>query len=191
MSMKDEKALYFKTRKSWRSWLEKNHKSKKRIWLGYYKKHTGKASIPYDDAVEEAICFGWIDGQIKRVDDDRFIQRYTPRSPKSLWSPSNIKRAKKMIKEKKMRRKGLKLYEDAMKKGQTAQITSQRLVIPKDLKEALMKNKKAEENFKNFPKSTRLIYVHWVRSAKRDDTRKRRIRKVVERAGKNLKPGMG
>ncbi|MBI5625609.1 MAG: hypothetical protein HY935_00150, partial [Nitrosomonadales bacterium] len=77
--MEEAKTTYAKDRKEWRSWLQKNHKSQKDIWLIYYKKHTGQASISYVDAVEEAICFGWIDGQIKKIDDDKYMQRYTPR----------------------------------------------------------------------------------------------------------------
>lgn len=97
--MEVTESLYVKNRKEWRAWLENNHQSKKEIWLIYYKKHTGKPSIPYSDAVEEAICFGWIDGQIKSLDEEKYTQRYTPRKPKSAWSEINIERAKRMISE--------------------------------------------------------------------------------------------
>ena len=91
--------IYARNRKKWRTWLQKNHESKKDIWLIYYKKHTGQASVSYTDAVEEAICFGWIDGQIKKIDDDKYTQRFTPRKTNSLWSDINVERAKKMIEQ--------------------------------------------------------------------------------------------
>src|SRR5512145_166567 len=95
--METSDTTYAKNRKAWRSWLKRNHRSKKGVWLIYYKKHTGQTSISYADAVEEAICFGWIDGQIKKIDDDRYMQRFTPRTAKSLWSVINVERANKMI----------------------------------------------------------------------------------------------
>jgi len=95
--MEEAKTIYAEDRKQWRSWLQKNHKSKESVWLVYYKKHTGKSSVHYADAVEEAICFGWIDGQIKKIDEDKYMQRYSPRTSKSLWSEINVERARKMI----------------------------------------------------------------------------------------------
>jgi uncharacterized protein YdeI (YjbR/CyaY-like superfamily) len=101
------KKAYCKDRSEWRSWLQKNHISEKEIWLVYYKKHTRKQSISYNDAVEEAICFGWIDGQTKKIDDERYMQRYTPRRSNSHWSTINIERANKMIKQGHMTKEGL------------------------------------------------------------------------------------
>lgn len=101
--------LYITDRKKWRAWLRKNRKIKKEIWLVYFKKHTGKARIAYNDAVEEALCYGWIDSTVKRIDSDKFAQKYTPRREKSNWSDLNIKRAKKLIKEGKMTKIGLTL----------------------------------------------------------------------------------
>ena len=94
--------IYVTTREEFREWLEKNHKIRKEIWLIQYKKVTGKPSIPYAEAVEEAICFGWIDGFEKGMDDQRFAKRFTPRRQKSLWTETNIERARKMIEEGKM-----------------------------------------------------------------------------------------
>jgi uncharacterized protein YdeI (YjbR/CyaY-like superfamily) len=89
--------LYFTDRHQWRKWLEKNYKSQNEAWLVYYKKHTKKPTIPYGDAVEEAICFGWIDSTVNRIDEERYKQRYTPRHLKSIWSDSNVKRAEEII----------------------------------------------------------------------------------------------
>lgn len=105
--MKTTKKLYVKSRDEWRSWLQNNHAAEKEIWLIYYKKHTGKPRIPYDDAVEEALCFGWIDSIVKRIDDEKYIQKYTPRKDKSIWSELNKKRTEKMIKQGRMTEAGL------------------------------------------------------------------------------------
>ena len=91
--------LYLKTREEWRKWLEENHSKAEEIWLIYYKKPSGKSRIPYTDAVEEALCFGWIDGKIKRINDDYYIQRFTPRRPGSKWSKLNMERVQKLIKK--------------------------------------------------------------------------------------------
>jgi uncharacterized protein YdeI (YjbR/CyaY-like superfamily) len=191
--MKITETLYITDREKWRVWLKKNHSKKKEIWLIYYKSHTGNPRIPYDDAVEEALCFGWIDSTVKRIDDERYAQKYTPRNPKSIWSELNISRAKKMIKEKKMTKVGLKLYEDAMKSGRKnarPRVIPQRLGILEDLTRALAKNKKAQENFSRFAPSYQKMYILWILDAKRKETRKKRIDEVVKRSAKNIKPGM-
>ena len=190
--MKIGETLYIKDRKKWRLWLEKNHTKKKEIWLIYYKKHTGKPRIPYDDAVEEALCYGWIDSTVKRIDDVKYAQKYTPRNPKSIWSHLNIERAKKMIQMKKMRKVGVQLYEEAMKSGRKVtgpRTLKKKLPIPPDLKKALAKNKKALNNFENLAPSAKLAYVYWVDTAKKDDTRQRRIKKTVELIAQNKKYG--
>ena len=101
--------LLVTTRAAWRQWLEKNHTASKEIWLIYFKKHTGEPRIPYDDAVEEAICFGWIESLIKRIDDEKLCQKFTPRTNIKQWSELNKKRARRMINEKKMTEAGLAL----------------------------------------------------------------------------------
>ena len=89
--MRLTKELYVTNREDWRAWLEQNHATEKEVWLLYYKKHTGKPTIPYDDAVEEALCFGWIDSTVKRIDDEKYTQKFTPRNDRSVWSESNKK----------------------------------------------------------------------------------------------------
>lgn len=105
--MEITKTLYVTNRDEWRAWLSENHGSEKEIWLVYYKKHTRKPTIPYDDAVEEALCFGWIDGIEKRMDEERYAQRFTPRKAKSNWSESNKRRVKKLLEQGKMTEAGL------------------------------------------------------------------------------------
>lgn len=179
---------YAKNRKKWRSWLQKHHKSEKGIWLIYYKKHTGRASISYTDAVEEAICFGWIDGQIKKIDDDKYMQRFTPRKPKSLWSVINIERAKKMIELGLMTEFGLKVLEEGTKTEERIP-SSRNFTVPPYLKTALSKSKKALNNFRSFSPSAQLAYVYWVTTAKTEETRQKRIEKTVERLSMKKKFG--
>ncbi len=112
--MKITKTLYVTTRDEWRSWLEENHKSEKEIWLIYYKKHTGKPRIPYDDAVEEALCFGWIDSIIKRIDEEKYTQKFSPRKQNSAWSDLNKKRVKKLIEEGKMTKAGYETVKEGI-----------------------------------------------------------------------------
>jgi uncharacterized protein YdeI (YjbR/CyaY-like superfamily) len=183
--------LYIKTREEWRKWLEENHSSVQGIWLIYYKKPSGKPRIPYSDAVEEALCFGWIDGKIKRVNDDYYIQWFTPRRPGSRWSELNLSKARNLIKEGRMNPSGLLEYEKALKKPARIYDTKkeENLIIPDDLLIALKKNVTAYNNFINFPPSSRKLYIFWLNDAKREETRKTRIIRIVEQSEKNMKPG--
>jgi uncharacterized protein YdeI (YjbR/CyaY-like superfamily) len=183
--MEKNKTITCKDRNEWRSWLQQNQTSEE-IWLVYFKKHTKKISIPYDDAVEEAICFGWIDGQVKRIDDERYMQRYTPRTLKSRWSVSNIERARKMIEQGSMTEKGLRVFQDGITNKRIIP-SSKNFSVPADLKKALAENKKASMNFENFSPSAQLHYVYWVDDAKTDKTRKKRIKRSIELLENNIK----
>lgn len=189
--MKIGNTLYIKNRKNWRAWLRKNHQIQKEVWLIYYKKHTGKPRIPYSEAVEEALCYGWIDSIVKRIDDEKYAQKYTPRRPGSKWSKLNIDRAKKMIKKKKMTRTGLILFKEARsEKSVTKTKLPKRTVMPPDLKKALAKNKTALENFTEFAQSYKRLYIMYILDAKKKETRARRIKKIVELAAKSIKSAM-
>jgi uncharacterized protein YdeI (YjbR/CyaY-like superfamily) len=185
--------LYFKTRLEWRSWLEKNHSTSEGIWIVYYKKPSGKPRIPYNEAVEEALCFGWIDGKIKSINKDYFIQRFTPRRSGSRWSKYNIDRIRKLITEGRMKTAGLKAFKEAVESPDL--IYENRSdgdpVIPNDLMDAFRKNNKAYENFKSFPPSSRRMFIEWLNSAKKSETRPRRIEKIVGLSEKNIKSGIG
>jgi len=198
--MTELKQLQFKTHAAWRAWLEKNHSKSKGIWLVYCKKHSGKASVAYNDAVEEAICFGWIDSKVRTVDADRYMQIYTPRNRDSIWSYTNIKRARKMVEEKKMTPAGLAIMppevKGAVKTGKINTFNKKGQVIPKvlpmptDLKDALAENKNAGKNWERFAPSHKKMYIYWVLDAKRPETRERRIKEVVRRSENNVKSGM-
>ena len=191
--MKTSNTLYVTNRDDWRAWLKKNHSSQREVWLIYYKKHTGKPRIPYDDAVEEALCFGWIDSTVRRIDEEKYAQKFTPRNEKSNWSDLNRKRARKMIKAGRMTGVGLAKFNNAGKeiKSKTQDAPrKKRLIIPPDLKNALSANKKAMENFNNFAPSYRRLYIGWITAPKRKETRERRINQTVKWSAQNKKPGM-
>lgn len=184
--------LYFTERSEWRKWLNENHSTSSEVWLVYYKKHSGKPRIAYDDAVEEALCFGWVDGKIKRINDDYFIQRFTPRRPGSRWSKYNISRIQKLIEEGLMKPSGLKAYKHALEKPELIYDNKSdgEPVIPDDLLNALNRNSLAHNNFLKFPPSSRRLYIEWLNSAKKAETRLRRIEKIVSNALNNVRPGM-
>lgn len=183
--------LYVKTREEWRKWLEENHTTVHGIWLIYYKKPSGKPRIPYDEAVEEALCFGWIDGKIKRVNEDYYMQWFSPRRPVSRWSELNMSKVRNLIKEGRMKPAGLLVYEEAIKKPSLIYNTKkdENLIVPDDLLIALKNNDISYNNFMKFPPSSRRLYVFWLNDAKRAETRKARIAKIVDRSEKNIKPG--
>jgi uncharacterized protein YdeI (YjbR/CyaY-like superfamily) len=184
--------LYIKTRKEWHAWLKRNHSTAEDVWLIYYKKPSGKERIPYIHAVEEALCFGWIDGKIKRINEDYYIQRFSPRRRGSRWSKYNIERVERLIREGKMEPEGMLAFQEVLDKPHL--IYDNRSdgdpEIPEDLNDALRGNNMAKKNFMNFSQSAQRIYVEWLKNAKRSETREKRIKKIVELSEKNKRPGM-
>jgi len=158
----------------------------------YYKKHTGKKSVVYEEAVQEALCYGWIDSTIKRLDEAKYMQKYTPRKDNSMWSATNKKRVSKLIADGKMTRFGSKKIEAAKQNGSWDRVpeASKTQPFPKELRTALNKNKTAKKNFEGFAESYRNQYLGWLNSAKTEATRQKRIALIVERSEKNIKPGM-
>jgi uncharacterized protein YdeI (YjbR/CyaY-like superfamily) len=187
-----EKLLYVSTRKDWRKWLEKNNSSEKEIWLVYYKKNSGKDRIPYNDAVEEALCFGWIDSIIRRIDDDKYAQKFTPRNDKSKWSELNKKRVEKLIAQNKMTEIGMRKVMIAKKTGKWNEIISfpETHVLHPDFQSKLDKNPTANKNFKRLAPSYKKRFIGWISSAKREETRNRRIKEAIELLKKNQKLGL-
>jgi uncharacterized protein YdeI (YjbR/CyaY-like superfamily) len=184
--------INFKNRQEWRRWLEANSKKADGIWMKMYKKHTGKECVAYADAVEEALCFGWIDGKIRRIDDEYYIQYYTPRRSGSRWSKYNIERVEKLIREGKMTPDGMEAYNEIFKKPGLVYDNrkSGEPEIPVELLSGLKTNTKAYENFMNFPSSARRMYIEWYRYAKQDKTKIARIEKIIRRSELNERPGM-
>jgi uncharacterized protein YdeI (YjbR/CyaY-like superfamily) len=188
-----ENALCFSNRSEWREWLKQNHTQYKEAWLVYRKKKSKLKGISYNEAVEEALCFGWIDSIVKSIDKDSYMQKFTPRNARSVWSESNKLRVKKMTEAGMMTVLGLKSVETAKAKGtwdKSYGNSGNENEIPGDLLEALEKNKTAKINFINFAKGYQQTYIKWINFAKKIETRKKRIQKIIEFAEKNIKPGM-
>ncbi|MFC2017159.1 YdeI family protein [Chloroflexota bacterium] len=190
--MNIEVALNFKDKQIWRNWLEQNNDREKEAWLVIFKKHSKKAGLRYDDALEEALCFGWIDGKMRSIDEERFALRYSPRKAKSVWSMINKDKAELLIAKGRMTAAGLAKVEEAKKNGYwyTAYTNKIKEVIPPDLKKALMENSTAWNNFEGFANSYQNMYIGWVSGAKTDETRKKRIMEVVKRSALNKKAGI-
>lgn len=183
-------------RAAWRSWLEQNHESTKAkrgasngIWLVYYKAKSGKPSVTYSEAVKEALCFGWIDSKVKSLDDDRYMQIFTPRKPKSVWSKLNKQYIEELIEQGLMTEAGLKKIEAAKLDGSwTALDAIEALIIPPDLGEALEQETFAKQNFQAFSNSTKKVILYWIETAKRPETRRTRIEKTRLAAAQNRSP---
>jgi uncharacterized protein YdeI (YjbR/CyaY-like superfamily) len=148
--------LHAKTRSEWRAWLRKHHKTEPEIWLVYHRKASGKPFVAYDDAVEEALCFGWIDSIIKKLPDDARAQRFTPRRPRSPMSELNKARVRRMIEAGKMTPAGLDVAGDL----------DGRFVVPRDIERELKKDREVWANFQAFPDSYKRIRIGWIDGAR-------------------------
>lgn len=176
------KRLYVTNREKWRAWLKKHFQSETEIWLIYYKKHTGRPRISYDHAVEEALCFGWVDSIVKKIDDETFAQKFTPRRDGTKWSALNKRRMLKLIREGRMTESGLAKIDLAMLGDEAmAKQSKGELDIPRFVKQALMASPKAWEHFQKLAPSHRRQYIRWIMDAKREETRGRRLRDTVSR----------
>ena len=184
--------LYISNRKDWRKWLKENHTIIGEVWLIYYKKHTNKPRIPYDDAVEEALCFGWIDSTVKRIDDEKYCQKFTPRNLKSIWSEHNKKRVAKMIKQGKMTKHGKEKVKAAKNNGEwykTAEAVKE-FKMPLELTRLLSANKKTREFFNELSPSNKKQYIGWIASAKKEETREKRAGEAIRLLKAKQKLGM-
>ena len=173
--MPDLKTHYFRSRKDWRAWLAKHHASNSGIRFVFYKSHTGQKSIAYEDMVREALCFGWIDSLIKRLDDDRYTVKVTPRKPTSKWSNLNRKRWAEL------KAAGL-LTEAGLAAAPTNNTYAAKPVIPElpsYIAKAFREDKKAWEFFKELAPTHRRNFVVWIHTAKRPETREKRIRESI------------
>ena len=167
----------FRTAADWRAWLAENHDREKEIWVVYYKKGRGKKSLTYIEALEEALCFGWIDSTVQRLDEDRYQQRYTPRNADSVWSALNKARIAKLIASGRMAEPGLRKIKEAKKNGSWTRLdpVERSAAFAPELLEALAKHPKAREAFEKLPPSQKKLWSWWIISAKKAETRVRRI----------------
>jgi uncharacterized protein YdeI (YjbR/CyaY-like superfamily) len=176
------KTLYVTERDDWRAWLQEHYASEPEIWLVYYRKESGKPRIPYNDAVEEALCFGWIDSTNKAIDEERLAQRFSPRNPRSPFSEMNKERARRLIEQGKMTQAGLDKLGDAL---------ADAFEVPADIAEALQADEQVWENFRHFPESYKRIRIGWIDGARhRPEEFQKRLRYFIKMTAKNKRFGM-
>jgi uncharacterized protein YdeI (YjbR/CyaY-like superfamily) len=186
--MTELETLKVNTREAWRAWLARHHASASEVWLRYAKRHTGEARVEYDAAVEEALCFGWIDGLVRTVDDCYYAQRFTPRRAGSKWSAINRRRFAKLVREGRVTNAGLAKSPPP----ETARIDERPAgsepVMPPEFRRALRASPAAWRTFESLAPSYRRLYVGWIAQAKREETRARRIDEAISLlvAGKKL-----
>jgi len=187
--MKDVEDYCPSDKQDWRKWLELNHNKKEAVWLIFYKKKSPNYNLSWSESVDEALCFGWIDSVKKTIDTEKYIQYFSRRKAKSNWSKINKDKVKTLIEQGLMEEDGYKSIEIAKENGSWTLLDEvEALVIPEDLKEQLTTHKGSMEYFDSLSKSAKKILLHWVVSAKRKETRQKRILEIAENASKNLKP---
>ena len=181
--MKITKTLHVTDRKDWRQWLREHYKTEKEIWLVYYKKETGKPRILYNDAVEEALCFGWIDSTVKSLDEERTVQRFSPRKPKSRYSPANKERLRKLLEQ----RKVIKEVRETL-----GDLSTEKFEIPKVILEAIKANKEAWKHFQTFSEAYKRIRIGFIDGARnRPEEFQKRLRYFIRMTEKNKQYGFG
>ncbi|MBD3239261.1 MAG: hypothetical protein GF331_01650 [Chitinivibrionales bacterium] len=175
----------FDSPRQWRRWLERNHDSAGHLWLVFRKKATGRQIFSYEQALQEALCFGWIDGIIRRIDGERCERRFSPRRDTANWSPSNIARMQRLVKEKRMTPAGLARIDPALLRAKPA--SRPEPVLAPELERALRQNTAAWNGLRQLAPSYRKQYIGWIMSAKRPETRARRLDEAIGRLAKGLK----
>ncbi len=196
--MKDLEHLYFESRKAFRDWLEKNHDKSMGIWMVFFKKHTDVKCIEYKEALEEALCFGWIDSIIKKIDELRYVRKFTPRTNTSNWSDMNKKIVDSLIETGKMTEAGLKKIGNYKETGRVDWDFIDRkknqgrkeLNVPDFILKAFAENEPALRNFNNLAQSYRRYYVGWITAAKREETILNRLKESIELLKENKKLGL-
>lgn len=178
--------FYAPDRQAWRAWLEEHHAAARGVWLVYYKKGSGRPRVAYADAVEEALCAGWIDSRPNALDEERSLQLFSPRKPGSPWSRLNKRRVEELTAARLTRPSGLAVVEAAKADGSwSAYDAIEDLIVPDDLASALAADSRAQANFDLFPPSSRKNILWWIASAKRPETRAKRVAETVRLAAEN------
>ncbi len=195
--MKELEYLYFETQESIRNWLQKNHDKSSGIWVIYYKKHVDKNGITYDKTLDEALCFGWIDSIIKKIDDDKYARKFTPRTDTKKWSEINKKKVKALIETGKMTVAGLNKIDGYLKTGKvdwesetSKPKTINDLNVPDFIIEEFAQNEPALTNFNNLAPSHKKHYILWITQAKGQDTRHKRVMEAIELLKEKRKLGL-
>ncbi len=187
-TFKDIPVVHAKTSKEWNKWLAKNHASEKSVWVILANKNSKIKTITHDEAVEEALCYGWIDSVTYKRDAESRYQRFSPRKPYGNWSITNREKAEMLIATGRMQPAGQAMIDIARQNGRwDALVDAQQAIIPPDLLKLLKKNKTALKNFEAFPHSSKRFILEWITNAKKPETRLKRIQQTVELAARNIK----
>ncbi len=182
------RTFHAKSREDWRKWLKKNHSTEKSVWLIIYKKESETPSVYYPEAVDEALCFGWIDSKPNKRDKDSYYQFFAKRNPKSNWSKVNKAKIAKLIEKGLMQSAGLEMIKIAKENGTwTALDEVENLTVPDDLQKLFLSNTTAFENWENFPRSSKRGILEWILNAKKPETRQKRIEETVSLAEKDIR----
>ncbi|TAF69765.1 MAG: hypothetical protein EAZ58_06100 [Flavobacterium sp.] len=186
--MEEKEHLYFKNADEWRTWLHENHHSSKGIHLLFYKVSSDYESMRWEEAVQVAICYGWIDSTVKKINEHQRRQLFTPRKDKSVWSKLNKTYIEKLIQENAMHESGLRKIEIAKQNGTWNSLDEvENHIIPEDLQLAFDDNPKAWSNYQSFSPSYRKSYLYWLNQAKRIETRDKRIKEIILLCEQNIK----
>jgi uncharacterized protein YdeI (YjbR/CyaY-like superfamily) len=184
-STTDEERVHAKTREEWRRWLEQHHGRARGAWLVSWKSHTGRPSVAYEEAVEEALCFGWIDGQAATLDGDRRLQWFAPRKQGSGWARSNKERVERLERDGRMTDAGRRVIEAAKADGSWTRLGDvENLVVPDDLAAAFDAHPGSRERWEAFPRSARRALLEWIVTAKREETRRKRVDETATAAAR-------
>ncbi len=195
--MKELSYIHFKNREEFREWLQNNYDTSTGVWMVYYKKHTEKEGVKYDEALDEALCFGWIDSLIKRIDEERYARKFTPRTNTKKWSEINRKKVAELVKAGRMTQAGLSKTESYTKSKKADQVIFEtkkkehtKNQLPDFIQKEFEKNEPALINFQNLAPSCRRQYILWITNAKRDETTQKRLRESIGLLKENKKLGL-
>ncbi len=182
--------VFFMNSEEFREWLLRNHDKEHEVWVGYYKTGSGKTGITRSESIDEALCFGWIDGTGKRVDDERYMVRFSPRKPNSIWSKINVGKVERLTAAGKMTLAGLKAVEVGKASGawDSAYRLRDSMELPSDFEKALNQNPVARENFRNYSNSNQFIFIYRIAKVKNPELRASKIKKAIALIEENLKP---
>jgi uncharacterized protein YdeI (YjbR/CyaY-like superfamily) len=178
----EKQPISFTSSKEWRKWLAANHAKSKGIWLRFFKKDSGEKTVTYAEALQEALCYGWIDGQANKYDARSYIQKFTPRRPKSIWSKRNTEIAERLIQEGKMKKAGMQQVELAKADGrwQQAYDSPKNMTLPEDFLQQLSKDKKAKAFFDGLNKANQYAIAWRLQTAKKPETREKRLKEILK-----------
>ena len=187
--LSEPKPIFFKSPQDFYDWLEEHHETEDEVYVGFYKTHTGKRAMTWSESVDQALCFGWIDTRTNAIDEDRYMQRFTPRRPGSNWSKINVEKVAKLIEDGRMRPAGLAAFEKRTDAKTGVYSFEREAELAPEYEAQLKANEAASQYFESRPPWYRRTAIHLVMSAKREETRLRRLQRLIEdsAAGRDLK----